>query len=175
MNPADRPLEADVWARVSIETSRLHLEPIAPADVDELFPLLDDQGLHTFIGGEPKTRDELESWLVFVAPGRSPSGAEIWCNWIVRSREDDRAVGTVQATVVGDEASLAWVIGTAWQGRGLAKEAAAAVAAWVRARGVTTLRAAIHPQHDASAAVARSLDLAPTEERDDGEIVWRSP
>jgi hypothetical protein len=38
----------------------LRLDPMAQADVDELFPLLNDPGLHTFIGGEPKTREELE-------------------------------------------------------------------------------------------------------------------
>jgi hypothetical protein len=59
-------------------------------------------------------------------------------------REDGRAIGTAQATIVGDEASLAWVIGAG------------------------------HPNHAASNAVARSLGLAPTDELDDGEIVWRS-
>jgi hypothetical protein len=38
---------------------------------------------------------------------------------------------------------------------------------------VVWLRAAIHPDHVASAAVAHSIGLAPTSEVVDGEIVWR--
>jgi RimJ/RimL family protein N-acetyltransferase len=148
---------------------------MAPADVDELFPVLDDPSLHTFIGDAPKTRDELEEWIRFVARGRSPDGDERWCNWVVRRRADRRVIGTAQATIVDGEATLAWVIGSAFQGQGFAKEAATAVAGWTQAQGVARLRAAIHPEHAASGAVASSIGLEPTEERDDGEVVWRSP
>lgn len=119
------------------------------------------------------TRDALESWIAFVVPGRSPDGSEIWRNWVVRLRDDGGAIGTVQATIVGDEATLAWTVGTGWQGHGYAKEAVAAVALWVETSGVVWLRAEIHPEHEASAAVARSIGLAPTTEIVDGEVVWR--
>ena len=142
-------------------------------DVDALFPVLDDQRLHTFVGGSPMSRDALAKWIEFVTPGRSPSGDEIWCNWVVRLREDGQVIGTAQATIVGEEASLAWTVGTAWQGQGFAKEVAAALAWWAKAHGLVWLRAAIHPEHDASAAVARSIGMAPTPEIVDGEVVWR--
>jgi len=119
------------------------------------------------------SRDALEKWIVFVAPGHSPDGTETWRNWVVRVRDDGLTIGTVQATIVGDEASLAWTIGSAYQGHGYAKEAATAVSAWVATSGVVWLRAAIHPDHAASAAVAHSIGLAPTTEVVDGEIVWR--
>ncbi len=118
-------------------------------------------------------RDALEKWIAFVAPGHSPDGAETWRNWVVRLRDDGPMIGTVQATIADDEASLAWTIGTAYQGLGYAKEAATAVSAWVATSGVVWLRAAIHPDHTASAAVAHSIGLAPTTEVVDGEIVWR--
>jgi len=118
-------------------------------------------------------RDALQKWIEFVTPGHSPDGAEVWRNWVVRQRHDGRAIGTVQATIVGDEATLAWTIGSAWQGHGYAKEAAAAVVLWVATSGVVWVRAAIHPEHHASAAVARSIGLAPTSEIIDGEVVWR--
>jgi RimJ/RimL family protein N-acetyltransferase len=37
---------------------------------------------------------------------------------------------------------------------------------------VTRFVANIHPDHGASAAVARHLGLAPTDEFDDGEVRW---
>ena len=118
------------------------------------------------------TRDALEKWIAFVVPGHSPDGGETWRNWVIRLRDEDRAIGTAQATIVGDEATLAWTIGTESQGHGYAKEAAAAVVLWVATLGVVWLRAAIHPDHQASAAVARSIGLAPTSEIVDGEVVW---
>jgi RimJ/RimL family protein N-acetyltransferase len=85
-------------------------------------------------------------------------------------------VGAVQATVADHEggrtAALAWVVATSRQGEGLATEAALAVRDWVRGRGVTRFVAHIHPDHAASAAVARHLGLAATDERRDGEVRW---
>jgi RimJ/RimL family protein N-acetyltransferase len=155
-----------------IDTARLRLDPLTLDDADDLFAVLDDPRLHTFTGGAPMTRDALEKWIEFVVPGRSPDGAEVWRNWVIRVRDEGRAIGTAQATIVGDEATLAWTIGTAWQGHGYAKEAAAAVELWVATSGVVWFRAAIHPEHAASAAVARSIGLAPTSEVVDGEVVW---
>ena len=158
---------------IPIDTARLRLDPITVDDAGELFAVLDDPKLHAFTGGSPMSRDALEKWIEFVVPGHSPDGAETWRNWVVRLRDGGQTIGTVQATIVGDEATLAWTIGGEWQGHGYAKEAAVAVSAWVATSGVVWLRAAIHPEHAASAAVARSIGLAPTTETVDGEVVWR--
>ena len=119
------------------------------------------------------SRGALAKWIELIVPGRSPDGSETWRNWVVRLRDDGRTIGTVQATIVGVEATLAWTIGPAWQGHGYAKEAATAASAWIATSGVVWLRAAIHPEHEASGAVARSIGLAPTPEVVDGEVVWR--
>jgi RimJ/RimL family protein N-acetyltransferase len=158
----------------SIRTPRLRLEPLTVRDTDVLFPVLNDPALHTFTGGEPRTRAELEAWIAAVEPGRSPDGSQSWCNWVVVVIETGSVAGTVQATVEGDDASLAWVIGAAFQGQGYAKEAAAGIASWLADRGVTRFRATIHPDHAASGTVADSLGMQPTDELVDGEVVWRS-
>jgi len=158
----------------SIRTPRLRLEPLAVRDTDALFAVLDDPALHDFTGGEPRTRTELGAWIIAAEPGRSSDGMQSWCNWVVVVFETRSVAGTVQATIEGDEASLAWVIGTAFQGRGYAKEAAAAIVTWLAERGVSRFRASIHPDHSASGAVAGSLEMRPTDELVDGEVVWRS-
>ncbi|MFJ5687725.1 GNAT family N-acetyltransferase [Streptomyces sp. NPDC093099] len=85
--------------------------------------------------------------------------------------------GHVQATIGPDgdgrTAELAWVVGTAWQGRGIATEAARGLVRWLKGQGVRSLVAHIHPDHGASAAVAKAVGLAPTGERLDGEVRWR--
>ena len=86
---------------------------------------------------------------------------------------DGPAAGYVQATVTADTADVAWVIGEPWQGRGYASEAAQAMVGWLGTHGVRTVTAHIHPEHDASAAVADRVGLKPTLTVEDGERLWR--
>jgi RimJ/RimL family protein N-acetyltransferase len=70
-------------------------------------------------------------------------------------------------------AELAWVIGTPWQGRGYAGEAAVAAAGFLREAGVAPLTAHVHPSHEASQRVAARIGLTPSGRLDaDGEEVW---
>jgi RimJ/RimL family protein N-acetyltransferase len=73
----------------------------------------------------------------------------------------------------GQLAEIAWVVGLHWQGNGYAGEAARALVAWLDARGVAIIQAHIHPEHAASAAVARGAGLLPTGQVEDGEQLWR--
>lgn len=73
----------------------------------------------------------------------------------------------------GPVAEIAWVVGTPWQGRGIATEAVRALVDRLGAEGVRSYVAHIHPDHAASAAVAAAAGLAPTDERHEGEIRWR--
>ncbi len=93
---------------------------------------------------------------------------------MLRLRADGALTGYVQATVRPAEAELAWVVGTPWQGRGLATEAARALLAHLTAAGVPTAVAHIHPDHHASAKVATTLGLHPTTEQQDGETRWQA-
>ncbi|MEV8042294.1 GNAT family N-acetyltransferase [Streptomyces griseoluteus] len=98
--------------------------------------------------------------------------------WVLQTRGSTRGLavanGSRQAVweFFGTELEIAWVVGTPWQRRGIAKEAAVALVAWLTARPVRSITAHIHPDHHASAAVARAAGLAPTPERQDGEVRW---
>jgi len=143
--------------------------------------VLADPALYGFTGGEPPTLDALRRRYAAQVTGASPDGAERWLNWIVRLAPDDGgdapgpAIGFVQATVTGAgrRADIAWVIGVRWQGQGHAAEAAAALVAWLRASGVSTITAHVHPDHVASARVAARAGLVATDAFEDGERVWR--
>jgi len=133
---------------------------------------LDDELLHRYTGGAPEALGELRERYARQVAG-APQG---WLNWILRRRDSGAIVGTVQATRFDDHgrpaAELAWVIVSDQQGNGYAREATAAVAAWLRGQGVDLLVAHVHPEHVASMAVARSLGLTPGAARDDGEVRW---
>ncbi|MFF0293861.1 GNAT family N-acetyltransferase [Kitasatospora sp. NPDC004614] len=158
-----------------IRTDRLDLLPLRVEHAEEMAAVLGDPGLHAFIGGAPDSAEALraryERWVA-----GSPDPGESWCNWVIRLRDDDCLVGTVQATVTTDErgaaAEIAWVVGTAWQRRGIAAEAARGLVARIRELPVRTVVAHIHPEHAASAAVATAAGLVPTDKWEDGEVRW---
>ncbi|MBF8188016.1 GNAT family N-acetyltransferase [Nonomuraea sp. K274] len=129
--------------------------------------VLSDPDLHTFTGGAPLTVEELR-----LRYERLVAGWPAWRNWVIRSREEERLVGYVQATADERTAEIAWVIGTPWQGRGLATESAKALVSRLMEQGIDTIIAHIRPGHAASAAVASSAGLRPTDQWHDGEVRW---
>jgi RimJ/RimL family protein N-acetyltransferase len=157
-----------------IGTERLLLTPLAARDAEEMAGVLDDARLHEFTGGAPASPAELRARCQRLAAG-APDPDVRWLNWIVRRRPAGQAVGAVQATVAwpARSAQVAWVIGTPWQGRGYAAEAARGLVGWLLDQGAATITACIHPDHHASARVAARAGLSPTADVVDGERVWR--
>jgi RimJ/RimL family protein N-acetyltransferase len=95
----------------------------------------------------------------------------------VRDRSNGQTVGGIQATITADgdrfSAELAWIIATRHQRQGRAREAAAAMAAWLRQQGAVRLIADIQSEHEASMAVARALGLSLSGEViEGGELRW---
>jgi RimJ/RimL family protein N-acetyltransferase len=140
--------------------------------------------LYTFIGGTPPTLPELRDRYRRMVAGPQDGQPVGWLNWVIRQRQDQGLTGTVQVTIwlePGGEAhpgflraSVAWVVGASWQGRGIATEAAQALIGWLREHEVTALMATIHPGNAASAAVAAQAGLVATADLIDDEIVWVS-
>jgi RimJ/RimL family protein N-acetyltransferase len=157
-----------------LATDRLALTPLSPADAPSMVAVLADPALYRFTGGEPPDSARLAARYEAQCAG-PPDPGERWHNWIVRPAGSPEPLGYVQATVTGDHADVAWVLGTEAQGHGYAREAAAAMCAWLRGQGAARLTAHIHPDHHASAGVARAAGLRPTGVvDDDGEQVWTS-
>lgn len=159
-----------------IVSHRLVLVPLAVEDAAEMAPVLDDERVHAFTGGRPLNTAQLRSrYEELVAGSGTPD--ELWLNSIVRAGPDRVAVGTVQATVSGPNtsaavATIAWVIGVPFQGRGYATEAAHALVVWLFEQDVGVVAARIHPDHRASISVARHAGLQRTGDMLEGEEVW---
>ncbi|MFB9928898.1 GNAT family N-acetyltransferase [Amycolatopsis halotolerans] len=154
-----------------IETARLDLLPLSVSHAEEMASVLSDPALHTYIGGAPDSLAALRSRYRRMTAG-SPDPAVSWLNWVIQVRDSGLA-GTVQATVDGSVAEIAWVVGTPWQGRGIATEAARGLVGWLLSQPVDAIIAHIHPENRASAAVAAAAGLTATDEWQDGEIRWR--
>jgi RimJ/RimL family protein N-acetyltransferase len=152
-----------------IRTDRLTLLPLKVEYAEEMAKVLSDPGLYAYTGGEPPSAAGLKARYErqLAGPDRSD---EQWLNWVVQAGEE--LAGFVQATITGRTAEIAWVIGTPWQGRGYAKEAAQGLVAWLWTRDVERIIAHIHPDHAASGAVAETVGLYRTDHLDDGEHLW---
>ncbi|MCI2418837.1 GNAT family N-acetyltransferase [Saccharopolyspora sp. K220] len=159
-----------------IRTERLGLVPLRVDHAAEMANVLADPELYTFIGGAPLSARTLRTRYERIIAG-APDPAVSWCNWVVRLLDEARLVGTVQATISpsdrGPIAEIAWIVGTAWQRRGIAKEAARGLVDWLRRQPVRDVVAHIHPDHRASAAVATATGFKPTGQWQNGELNWR--
>ena len=161
-------------ATPELQTRSLSLLPLRETDAREMMSILADRGLYRFTGGGPPTLRDLEARYRSQVSGPS-SGSDVWHNWILRLQESDCAIGFVQATLSGNTADVAWLVGTDWQRCGYAKEAAAEMCRWLRECGIGSLTAHIHPNHLASELVAKAIGLQRTDKVDaDGEVVWAS-
>jgi [ribosomal protein S5]-alanine N-acetyltransferase len=102
----------------------LTLEPRLGAHADELFGLLSDPQLYAYLDEAPPASVEAlrDKWARSESR-KSPDGTQHWLNWIVRD-DDGRAAGYVQTTVFPNrEANVAYVLGRAHEGKGLATRA----------------------------------------------------
>lgn len=157
----------------TISTERLELVPLVVEHAEEMAVVLADPALHTFIGGSPDTVETLRARYRRMLAG-SPDTEVSWLNWVIRLRDEGSLAGTVQATVTGSgTAEIAWVVGTPWQGRGIAREAARGLVDWLEGQAVQTVIAHVHPDHQASAAVAAAAGLSATDQLQDGEVRWQ--
>jgi RimJ/RimL family protein N-acetyltransferase len=157
-----------------LRTDRLDLLPIAQQFAPSMFRVLNDPGLYEFTGGSPPKdvetlADRYKRWEC----GKSPSGSELWYNWLLHLRLQNELIGYVQATVLPEYADIAWVVGSAWQRHGYATEAAKAVLQWLLQRDVREIRASIHPAHNASMKIAEALGMHVTTESSGDERIWK--
>ncbi|GAA4006898.1 GNAT family N-acetyltransferase [Allokutzneria multivorans] len=155
-----------------LRTDRLDLVPLCVEHAEEMAEVLADTALYEFTGGTPATVEQLRKRYAKQVDGSSDP-AVTWVNLVIRSRAENCLTGYVQATVAHGSAEIAWVVGTPWQGRGIASESACALADWLRSSGVTEIVAHVHPGHAASGAVAAAAGLTQTDTVVDGELQWR--
>jgi RimJ/RimL family protein N-acetyltransferase len=152
-----------------IATDRLTMLPLKVEYAAAMAKVLADPSLYVFTGGEPPTVEGLQARYArqLEGPGRED---EQWLNWVIQHGDD--LIGYVQATITSGTAEIAWVIGTAWQGRGYAKEAAQGLVTWLQEQQFDRIIAHVHPDHTASAAVAAAVGLSRTDVLEDGEFLW---
>ncbi len=150
-------MSATPWLR----TARLALEPLSAAHAEDAFAHFADAALYRYMTGEPPASvDALRRELARLAAGSGREG-ERWLNWLARRRDDGALVGWHQATLTGATASIAWVTFPSHRRSGYAREAAAAVVAWLAAQGAREIEAQSDERNLASRRTAEALGFVP--------------
>jgi ribosomal-protein-alanine N-acetyltransferase len=144
------------------------LEPQVAAHAPELFALLRDPRLYTWLDDEPP-EDELtfRRRLERLESRQSGDGTEAWLNWVVRSAA--KVVGYVQATIEPDgTATIAYVIGADHWRRGHAEAATRLMVDELQAAyGARRLRATVDPANAASIGLLHKLGFVHRDEPDE--------
>lgn len=107
-----------------LETPRLLLEPLHIAHALALYEPLQAEAIYAFIPQTPpSSREALAARYQRLSSRRSPDEEQVWLNWAMHRRGEDRYVGVLQATVFPDAtASLAYIMFPAFWRQGYAKE-----------------------------------------------------
>jgi RimJ/RimL family protein N-acetyltransferase len=154
-----------------IASERGVLVALRADDADELAGLLEEPHVREWLRADDV--GELRARFAAWESRRSLDDGELWLNWVVRERPNGRALGWVQATVVGDTARVAYALLPAERGVGIASDAVRALVRWLHDRlGVTTVTAEIDDANAASARVAVAAGFERTIHRAGDEVVW---
>lgn len=112
----------------ALSAEGLTLEPQCAAHAQEMFDVLNDAAVYTYLDdAPPQSAALLRERFARLESRRSADGREHWLNWAIRLDAGELA-GFVQATVCeGGLGWIAFVIGREFWGRGVAQRAARAV------------------------------------------------
>ncbi|MBF4570478.1 GNAT family N-acetyltransferase [Plantibacter sp. VKM Ac-2880] len=141
------------------ETEHLRFRRMTPADLDEMAALLGDPSVMEFYPA-PKTREQAAAWIAWNEDNYAKDGLGLW---IIETHDGD-FVGDCGLTWqrVNDELKLevGYHVSPAWQGRGVATEAAAASRDFAQEHTDSSeLIAIVHPDNRASARVAEKIGM----------------
>ncbi len=150
---------------LEIQTTRLVLEPIQGSHAEEIRELYSDDGLHSFTPyvqmSIEKQRERCEKWERRI----SPTGDELWLNWLVRRKDGRATVGHIQFGIKEDgTAYVGYLISRAEQKKGYATESLTAALDFIREKmKVREVKACIDTRNENSIKLVRNLGFRQSE------------
>jgi ribosomal-protein-alanine N-acetyltransferase len=145
-----------------LETERLMLRRLVPADLDELFELYRDPEIRRFFPDGTRTFEQTAEELAWFEHGH-PRHPELGL-WATIHKESGRFVGRcglLPWTIEGrEEVEVAYMISKPFWRQGLGSEVARALVAYgFDSLKLDSLIALIDPEHEASLRTARSAGM----------------
>jgi RimJ/RimL family protein N-acetyltransferase len=108
----------------TLYTPRLNIEPLLEAHAVSLFDILLDKNIYRFISEKPPVNlSALKSRYRLLEKRKAPLSNELWLNWALKLKDNERYIGTLQATIYENgTANIAYVLASAFWKKGLAFE-----------------------------------------------------
>lgn len=146
----------------TLKAEGIVLEPLRAGHAEEMFAVLGDPAIYEFENGPPPSVEWLRDRYRQLESRRSPDGADLWLNWIIRL-PDNRVAGYVQASAQSDgHCHIAYVLGSTFWGQGLARRSVEAMIAELETEyGVHTLWAVFKQANDRSRRLLERLAFEP--------------
>lgn len=141
-------------------TGCISLEPLTAAHAAELFPVLSQAAIYTYIADRPPVSvAALAERYRRLESRSSPDGSQQWLNWAIRHSESRECVGCVQATVhAAGTADFAFVLAPPFWGLGLARAASiAALSSLFTEFGVSSVFATVDRRNRRSSTLLLRL------------------
>ncbi len=154
-------------AAAELQADGLRLRPLRPEHAEAMYPVLADPAIYTHLDyGPPPSLGYLREVFTQLAQGGSADGTEVWLNWVVwvtGPQGGEEAAGYVQATVIAPGTCwVAYVFGSRFHGRGIARRATAAMVEHLHAHcGITLLLASAEAAHGRSIHLMQQLGMRP--------------
>ena len=144
-----------------IATPTLTLEPQTVAHAEEMFAVLSDPVIYEYENEAPPSLEWLRRRFAKLESRKSVDGQQQWLNWVIRLPTSE-PIGFVQATVrPNGHAGIAYVLASAYWGRGLAREAVKAMMTeLVEQYGVSTFSAVLKRENLRSVKLLERLDFS---------------
>jgi RimJ/RimL family protein N-acetyltransferase len=138
-------------------TARLRIEPLAHGHAAGLIDALGHESVARFLPApDVTTVDALHERIDRLALG-SGRPDEIWLNFAVLRADDGAVIGRLEATIFGEWAEIAYLVGPRYERRGYGREATRWLVECLTARGVGEVWACIHPDNARSIALVEDL------------------
>ena len=134
----------------TLSTERLVLEPLQESHAPELFRVLVDPIIYTFLHERPPfTEEELRARFRFLEKRLAPDGRAEWLSWMIRDQVGDGLGFLLVENYARGKAGLSVVLAPrAWR-NGYAREAVAAVIRELaQQRGVAGFFAIVSPRNE---------------------------
>ena len=163
----------------TLRTAELVLEPLTVAHAQAMYAVLREPALYQYLDhGPPPSAEHVRGVYERLEQRVSPDGSQGWLNWVVCLGSSGTPMGFVQATRVSARTAwVAYLLGSAYWGRGHAHAATAAMLEHLASRhAITEFLATVEKENlrsvallsrlgfeRASAEMAAAHDLSATE------------
>ena len=155
-------------------TERLEISTLTEEHASSMFHQLQAEEIYNYIPDNPPASiDSLREHYAMLIQG--PSGdSERWLNWVVKLKDTNDIIGTLQATVFVEDrvASIAYILFPTYWGNGYAYEGVSWLTAYLqKTESIDKLGADIDTQNQRSINLIekQGFDRLKTVESEDGE------